>query len=221
MEITPKQILPAFSPSSSLALLVGNCDVIAFVENIQQGPGRKTRKLKNTAIFNQENKKSKVVQLSTLYLISAVCFTVILKHRVAIVKRPALKTTLSLFRLKALSLSAGPTCFKGLVKSWVYQCKARMKVIVWLCLHKSRPSSDVINFLEFLSNKTVTWHRQDKHYSTLQSYYMLSGALECARKKTLITRQTVSCDINWIVCYNLMVRQQLGTAESENFKATT
>lgn len=40
----------ALSPSPSLALLIGDCDVITFVENIQQGPGRETHKLMNKAI---------------------------------------------------------------------------------------------------------------------------------------------------------------------------
>lgn len=45
-----EQMFCALSPSPSLALLIGNCDVIVFVVNISQRPGMETQKVTNKTI---------------------------------------------------------------------------------------------------------------------------------------------------------------------------
>lgn len=60
-------------PSPSFALLIRNCDVIALVENIQQGPRGEMHKVMNKA-FNQtsekENTYATALTVSYLYLCS-------------------------------------------------------------------------------------------------------------------------------------------------------
>lgn len=47
-----KQMFFVPSPSPSFALLVGNCDVIALVENVQQRPRGEMNKVMSRAVDN-------------------------------------------------------------------------------------------------------------------------------------------------------------------------
>lgn len=87
------------SPSPSLALLIGNRDVIALVENIQQGPRGEMSKDIDNDICSLQTKQSKrsIQHLCKLFIwflicISAACLTLSASTQSAD-EPPALRTT--------------------------------------------------------------------------------------------------------------------------------
>lgn len=67
------KVAKAPSPSSSLALLVRNGDVITLVENIQQGPGRETYELMSKATLYFKQIRERGHGCKTMLSVSYLC----------------------------------------------------------------------------------------------------------------------------------------------------
>lgn len=103
------KVAKAPSPSSSLALLVGNGDVITLVENIQQGPGRETYESMSRAILYFKQVRQRGHGCKTVLSLSYLCSV----FHVALVQQAFNSVPLSAEDL--ISICRKGTNFKALV----------------------------------------------------------------------------------------------------------